>query len=93
MRLFHAFQMRNALGETRDLCDIFRETPQAIPPAGAGECAAPKLLQYAYLNGFEPLAISSRSPWPSFGGETLRKANCDAMGISIPPAGGNACLS
>ena len=58
MRLFHAFQMRNALGETRDLCDIFRETPQAIPPAGAGECAAPKLLQYAYLNGFEPLAMA-----------------------------------
>ena len=58
MRLFHAFQMRNALGETRDLCDIFRETPQAVPPAGAGECAAPKLLQYAYLNGFEPLAMA-----------------------------------
>lgn len=58
MRLFHAFQMRNARGETRDLCDIFRETPQAIPPAGAGECAAPKLLQYAYLNGFEPLAMA-----------------------------------
>ena len=58
MRLFHAFQMRNALGETRDLCDIFRETPQAIPPAGAGECAAPKLLQYAYLNDFEPLAMA-----------------------------------
>ena len=58
MRLFRAFQMRNALGETRDLCDIFRETPQAIPPAGAGECAAPKLLQYAYLNGFEPLAMA-----------------------------------
>lgn len=58
MRLFHAFQMRNALGETRDLCDIFRETPQAIPPAGAGECAAPKLLQYAYLNRFEPLAMA-----------------------------------
>lgn len=58
MRLFHAFQMRNALGKTRDLCDIFRETPQAIPPAGAGECAAPKLLQYAYLNGFKPLAMA-----------------------------------
>lgn len=58
MRLFRAFPMRNALGETRDLCDIFRETPQAIPPAGAGECAAPKLLQYAYLNGFEPLAMA-----------------------------------
>ena len=58
MRLFRAFQMRNALGETRDLCDIFRETPQAIPPAGAGECAAPKLLQYAYLNDFEPLAMA-----------------------------------
>lgn len=58
MRLFRAFRMRNALGETRDLCEIFRETPQAVPPAGAGECAAPKMLQYAYLNGFKPLAMA-----------------------------------
>src|SRR5690606_19855660 len=29
-----------------------------VPPAGAGECAAPKLLQYAYQNQLKPLALA-----------------------------------
>lgn len=58
MRLFSQFRMLNALGEERDLCDIFAPTTQQIPPAGAGECAAPKLLQYAYKNGMHPLAMA-----------------------------------
>lgn len=29
-----------------------------LPPAGAGECCAPKLLQYAYANGLKPLAMA-----------------------------------
>lgn len=66
MRLFGMFAMRNARGETRNLCEIFAPTPQRIPPAGAGECAAPKLLQYAYVNGYTPLAMAEfwlgRSP-------------------------------
>ena len=48
-RLFRQFRMLNARGEMKDLCQIFRDTPQGVPPAGAGECALPKLLQYAYL--------------------------------------------
>lgn len=47
--IFSQFQMHNAKGEVKDLCEIFAGTPQGIPPAGSGECAAPKLLQYAYL--------------------------------------------
>ena len=66
MRLFGMFEMRNARGETRNLCDIFAPAPQHVPPAGAGECAAPKLLQYAYVNGYRPLALAEfwlgRSP-------------------------------
>lgn len=58
MKLFEQYQVYNALGEKRDLCDIFRDTPQQMPPAGAGECAAPKLLQYAYKNGMKPLAMA-----------------------------------
>ena len=58
MRLFEQFRMLNAQGEERDLCDIFAPTPQQIPPAGAGECAAPKLLQYAYKNGLRPIAMA-----------------------------------
>ena len=58
MRLFEQFRMLNAMGEERDLCDIFAPTAQQIPPAGAGECAAPKLLQYAYKNGLQPLCMA-----------------------------------
>ena len=66
MWIFEQFVMLNARGEKLNLCEIFAPTPQRIPPAGAGECAAPKLLQYAYLNGLEPLAMAEfwqgRSP-------------------------------
>ena len=55
--LFRQFDMLNAKGERKDLCEIFKDTPQGLPPAGAGECALPKLLQYAYLHGLQPLAM------------------------------------
>ena len=58
MALFREFRMLNARGEVRDLCELFAPTAQCIPPAGAGECAAPKMLQYAYLNGLKPLAMA-----------------------------------
>lgn len=58
MRLFAEFRMLNALGEVKDLCKLFAPTSQHIPPAGAGECAAPKLLQYAYLNNLTPIAMA-----------------------------------
>ena len=37
---------------------IFNETPQGTPPAAAGECSAPKLLQYAFENKLKPLAMA-----------------------------------
>lgn len=55
--LFKQFDMLNAKGEHKDLCEIFKDTPQGLPPAGAGECALPKLLQYAYLYGLQPLSM------------------------------------
>ena len=55
--LFRQFNMLNAKGERKDLCEIFKDTPQGLPPAGAGECALLKLLQYAYLHGLQPLAM------------------------------------
>lgn len=57
-RLFEQFRLLNARGETKNLCDIFEQTAQKTPPAGAGECAAPKLLQYAYLNELKPIAMA-----------------------------------
>ena len=56
--LFSHFIMLNANGERRDLLDIFSDTPIKFPPSGAGECCAPKLLQYAFLNGMRPLRIA-----------------------------------
>ncbi len=56
--LFSHFVMLNANGEKRNLLDIFSDTPLKFPPSGAGECCAPKLLQYAYLNGLRPVRIA-----------------------------------
>lgn len=58
MQLFAEFRILNARGEVSNLCELFAPTPQLVPPAGAGECAAPKLLQYAYLNGLRPVAMA-----------------------------------
>lgn len=62
--IFSMFKMRNALGEEKDLNDIFSEYRRttgcgsATPPSGSGECCAPKLLQYAYINGYKPLCMA-----------------------------------
>ena len=56
-KLFEQFRMLNAKGEVKDLCELFKDTPQGAPPAGTGECALPKLLQYAYLHQLKPLAM------------------------------------
>lgn len=56
--LFDSFMVLDALGESRSLSDIFAETPAKIPPSGAGECCAPKLLQAAYLRGWKPESIA-----------------------------------
>lgn len=57
-KLFEQFRMLNAKGEVKDLCTIFEQTVHKTPPAGAGECALPKLLQYAYLHQLKPLAMA-----------------------------------
>ena len=56
--IFQQFRLRNALGEEQDINRIFERLAHRIPPAGTGECAAPKLLQYAYLQGLQPLAMA-----------------------------------
>ena len=56
--LFEQFVVLNANGEDKSLLEIFDEKLSALPPAGAGECAAPKLMQYAYRNSLKPLALA-----------------------------------
>ena len=55
--LFTKFEMLNAMGERRNLLDIFAPTPQQTPPAGTGECCAPKLLQHAFAMGYRPVCM------------------------------------
>lgn len=56
-KLFEQFRILNAKGEEKDICQIFAETTHTIPPAGTGECALPKMLQYAYQHDMQPLAM------------------------------------
>ncbi|NLS11892.1 RNA pseudouridine synthase [Vibrio sp. SM6] len=57
-RLFAHYQFHNAQGEIRDLNTLFASTATPTPPAGSGECAAPKLLNYAYQHGLKPIAMA-----------------------------------
>ncbi|MBK9071404.1 MAG: RluA family pseudouridine synthase [Myxococcales bacterium] len=52
--IHHTYRFSNALGETRAL----RELAGASPPAGTGDCAAPKLLMRAHALGATPLALA-----------------------------------
>ena len=64
--LFRQYRMLNALGEEKDLIEIWRNHhPSAkiqqrfpLPPGGSGDCCAPKLLQYAYQHHLHPVAIA-----------------------------------
>ncbi len=57
-QLFEQYNFRNAKGQRKNVVDIFHEFDTITPPAGSGECAAPKLLQYAYENQLTPLALA-----------------------------------
>ena len=63
--IFRQYIVHNALGESSSIADIFA-SDGLVPPGGTGECAAPKLLEYAYRKGLEPLAMGEfwygRSP-------------------------------
>ena len=70
--LFSQFTLLNCNGETKTLYKVFDETLHKMPPAGAGECAAPKLLQYAYLNNLHPIAMAEFW-WGKASSNELRK--------------------
>ena len=54
--IFSQYIVHNALGESSSIGEIF-DRSGLIPPGGTGECAAPKLLEYAYRNSLKPLAM------------------------------------
>jgi tRNA pseudouridine32 synthase/23S rRNA pseudouridine746 synthase len=55
---FKQYRMLNIEGERRDLIDIFAETITQKPPAGSGDCAAPKLLQFAFKHNLIPVCMA-----------------------------------
>lgn len=57
-QLFIQYSFLNKDGVSKSLHEIFSQTAFGKPPAGAGECATPKLLQFAFANGFTPLAMA-----------------------------------
>jgi tRNA pseudouridine32 synthase/23S rRNA pseudouridine746 synthase len=56
--IFKQYTFLNANKSLKSLNEIFEEELQITPPAGAGECAAPKLLHYAFLNDYEPICMA-----------------------------------
>jgi len=57
-QIHEQYRLLNAKGETKDLVDIFKSTALEKPPVAAGECAAPKLFQYAFNNQLKPIAMA-----------------------------------
>ncbi len=57
-QIFEHYIFLNSKGKTKSLNDIFHVSRNTRPPAGAGECAAPKLLQYAFAHQLKPLALA-----------------------------------
>lgn len=54
--LFSHYEVMNARGECLSIKDVFA-LRGLVPPGGTGECAGPKLLNFAFRNGMRPLAM------------------------------------
>jgi tRNA pseudouridine32 synthase/23S rRNA pseudouridine746 synthase len=57
-KIFDHYYFLNRTGKEKSLREIFKKTSAKNPPVGAGECAGPKLLQYAFQHQMKPLAIA-----------------------------------
>lgn len=57
-KIYQGFQFLNLAGEKKGLDEIFSDTAIKQPPSGAGECAAPRLLQYAFQHSLKPIALA-----------------------------------
>ena len=57
-KLFENYRFLNVSGEENNVLQIFKSSSHGNPPAAAGECAAPKLLHFAFKNELKPIAIA-----------------------------------
>ncbi len=56
--LFDEYNFLNIAGERKNVKDIFKTRIPDTPPAATGDCAAPKLLQYAFENKWKPITMA-----------------------------------
>ncbi|MDD3459511.1 MAG: pseudouridine synthase [Weeksellaceae bacterium] len=73
--LFEQYTFVNKKGKQKSLGEIFKETVFEKPPSGAGECATPKLLQYAFLNKLKPIVFAEFWYGPSPNSEIRKHGN------------------
>ena len=57
-QIFDNYSFLNKYGESKSVWEIFKDTVHNQPPSGAGDCAAPKLLQYAFLKNMKPITFA-----------------------------------
>jgi tRNA pseudouridine32 synthase/23S rRNA pseudouridine746 synthase len=57
-KIFDHYIVHSAKGNSISLTDLFGQSTGQLPPSGAGECAAPKLLQYAFKNKLKPVVMA-----------------------------------
>lgn len=57
-KIYEKYKFMNIEKQEKDLVQIFLEYSGERPPSGAGDCAAPKLLQYAFSNNLTPIAMA-----------------------------------
>ena len=56
--IFEHYTFLNAHGYSQNLKEIFNKLGIHLPPAGAGDCAAPKLIQHAYKMNYKPICMA-----------------------------------
>ena len=66
LKIFRRFNFVDESGVYKNVVDIFADAKRGLPPGGTGECAAPRLLQYALEHHLTPTALAEfwygRSP-------------------------------
>jgi tRNA pseudouridine32 synthase/23S rRNA pseudouridine746 synthase len=56
-QLFEQYTFLNARREKKNILEIFENFGADVPPAGTGECAAPKLFQFAFEHQLKPIEL------------------------------------
>lgn len=75
-QLFQNYTFLNAHKQEKNLIEIFETFGAEVPPAGAGECAAPKLFQFAFQHNLIPIELIEFWWGPSPASQIRVQGNC-----------------